>query len=150
MWLYHDDPKQGTLINTQGKFYLRSFQEIVFYVLGADESTSILREAQVPILDNAVCDSWYTGITIHGVMMCAGYEVGGVDTCQGDSGGPLVCESSGQYYLQGLTSFGIGCADPQNPGVYTRVSDLVTWTESIFLAVANNGEESKCFVNKCI
>ena len=78
------------------------------------------------------------------------YEQGGIDTCQGDSGGPLVCESSGQYYLQGLTSFGIGCADPNNPGVYTRVSDLVTWTESIFLAVANNGEESKCFVNKCI
>ena len=76
------------------------------------------------------------------------YEEGGVDTCQGDSGGPLVCHSStgGQYYLQGLTSFGIGCADPQNPGVYTRVSDLVTWTESIYLASENTGKEW----NKCL
>ena len=76
------------------------------------------------------------------------YEEGGVDTCQGDSGGPLVCQSStsGQYSLQGLTSFGIGCADPQNPGVYTRVSDLVTWTESIYLASENTGKEW----NKCL
>jgi hypothetical protein len=62
-------------------------------------------------------------------MVCAGYQQGGVDTCQGDSGGPL--ESSvvptppdlSTYRLVGITSWGVGCAEPDFPGVYTRVAE---------------------------
>ena len=59
------------------------------------------------------------------------YAEGGVDTCQGDSGGPLVCRESDAdpYLLHGVTSFGIGCAEPGYPGVYTRVSKYVNWIE---------------------
>ena len=60
------------------------------------------------------------------------YVEGGIDTCQGDSGGPLVCQenSTAPFVLQGVTSFGIGCAEPGYPGVYTRVSKYVNWIQS--------------------
>lgn len=60
-------------------------------------------------------------------MICAGLEEGGVDTCRGDSGGPLVCESGGQFYLQGITSWGYGCASPRMYGVYVNIKYFVNW-----------------------
>lgn len=63
-------------------------------------------------------------------MLCAGHMRGGRDTCQGDSGGPLAQRSSsGSYVLVGITSFGRGCARPNTPGVYTRVSNYVDWIQ---------------------
>jgi subtilisin-like proprotein convertase family protein/secreted trypsin-like serine protease len=56
--------------------------------------------------------------------ICAGnWTSGGVDTCQGDSGGPMVKRDANNEWVQvGITSWGVGCAQPQKPGVYTEVS----------------------------
>ena len=61
-------------------------------------------------------------------MVCAADPEGSLpgtthDTCQGDSGGPLLVPDGGFFALAGITSWGIGCADPANPGVYSRVGD---------------------------
>lgn len=32
-----------------------------------------------------------------------------------------------RYYLVGIVSFGVGCADQAYPGVYTRVSAFMEW-----------------------
>lgn len=52
---------------------------------------------------------------------CAGRPEGGIGACFGDSGGPLLLEDNGRYVLLGLTSWGIGCAQPDLYDVYTRL-----------------------------
>lgn len=114
-----------------------------------------LQCVDVPILSNKDCDASYPGM-ITDRMVCAGYLEGGKDACQvfphsyaenkyvpwdemmeginssllpaqGDSGGPLVCNGE----LQGIVSWGQGCAQPNYPGVYTKVCSLMPWINDI-------------------
>jgi trypsin len=93
---------------------------------GAKSDT--LRAASVPIVSDSACgSSAMYGPSFHApTMVCAGFSQGGVDTCQGDSGGPLQAPlqtPDGEYRLVGITSWGSGCAQPNRPGVYTRIAD---------------------------
>jgi V8-like Glu-specific endopeptidase len=87
-----------------------------------------LHEVDVPIMTDTECrQAYYSEIT--GSMMCAGFKQGGKDSCQGDSGGPLLIQNApGQpWQLAGIVSWGSGCAAPNFPGVYTRVSLFTEW-----------------------
>nr|XP_032833052.1 MAM and LDL-receptor class A domain-containing protein 1-like [Petromyzon marinus] len=91
-------------------------------------SPDALQEAEVPLLSNEACIALQGSLfDITDNMVCAGFVEGGVDTCQGDSGGPLMCEQSGAWFLVGITSFGQGCARPNRPGVYSRVTQYPEW-----------------------
>lgn len=85
-----------------------------------------LMQASVPLVSKQRCLKALPG-RIHDSMLCAGFDQGGVDTCQGDSGGPLVCEHNGKWYLEGVTSWGHGCASPNSYGVYAKVRILMPW-----------------------
>ena len=89
-------------------------------------SPNTLMQASLPLVSKQRCENAYPG-KIDDSMLCAGLDEGGVDTCQGDSGGPLVCEFSGRWYLEGVTSWGYGCAAPDHYGVYANVRDLRSW-----------------------
>ncbi|KAM9799862.1 serine protease 33-like [Syngnathus typhle] len=86
-----------------------------------------LQEVVVPIVSNSDCNDVYGLITSN--MICAGTEAGGTDSCQGDSGGPLVSKTgnTSTYVQLGVVSFGRGCALPDVPGVYARVSEYRSW-----------------------
>nr|XP_019961542.1 PREDICTED: serine protease 33-like [Paralichthys olivaceus] len=87
-----------------------------------------LQEVQVPIISQRLCQTMYQTnpsdqVDILSDMICAGYQEGGKDSCQGDSGGPLVCQMiNGTWVQAGVVSFGLGCADRNQPGVYARLT----------------------------
>ena len=88
-----------------------------------------LQAVNLPILMDSNCD-WKNSnrSSLHydpDTMICAGYIEGGKDSCQGDGGGPLICNGE----LQGIVSWGIGCAEKGYPGVYTRVCKFNDWLE---------------------
>uniref|UniRef100_A0A8C1C9A8 Transmembrane serine protease 13b n=2 Tax=Cyprinus carpio TaxID=7962 RepID=A0A8C1C9A8_CYPCA len=94
---------------------------------GAGIST-LLMEVAVNLIDSAVCNSFTVyGGRITENMQCAGDLKGERDSCQGDSGGPLVCKVDDKWYLTGVTSWGDGCGNPNRPGVYSDVGQLLMW-----------------------
>ncbi|BFF98020.1 venom serine protease Bi-VSP [Drosophila madeirensis] len=102
------------------------------------QSATVLNELQIPIFDNEQCresyakqNRYFTNDQFDSAVVCAGVLTGGKDTCQGDSGGPLMIpeqyQSSVRFYLIGVVSYGIGCARPEVPGVYTSTQHFMDW-----------------------
>ncbi|KAM3851556.1 plasminogen [Vipera latastei] len=105
------------------------------YVTGWGETKGtggegFLKETGFPVIENKVCNRpEFLNNRVRNHELCAGNIDGIADSCQGDSGGPLVCEEQGRYVLHGVTSWGLGCAQPMKPGVYARVSRFITWIQ---------------------
>lgn len=100
---------------------------------------SVLQEVQVPVINNTACEAMYqaAGYNEHipNIFICAGKSQGGSDSCEGDSGGPMVIQRprDKRFVLGGIISWGIGCAEPNQPGVYTRISEFRDWINQILL-----------------
>ncbi|XP_072021389.1 transmembrane protease serine 11C-like [Amphiura filiformis] len=96
-------------------------------------SPGTLQQVASPLVSNQRCDAAYGGITEQ--MICTDTN-NNSGSCQGDSGGPMMCRktsgtASGDVWeLVGITSFGIGCANPAYPDVLARVSKLYSWIRS--------------------
>ncbi|XP_075168802.1 trypsin-1-like [Haematobia irritans] len=109
-----DDLADGTLLTVSGWGNTKN----------PNEDNSVLRAVQVPKVSKDVCEKAYSGFgVITDRMLCAGFPQGGKDSCQGDSGGPMAREGT----LYGVVSWGYGCAEPNYPGVYARVSSVLPW-----------------------
>ncbi|ETE66198.1 Ovochymase-2, partial [Ophiophagus hannah] len=112
-----------------------------------------LQQMHVPLVANDLCEQNYYfnhpgGITPQ--MLCAGFaSLEGHDSCQGDSG-LLVCQNENKpFILHGIASWGVGCAQPKRPGVYSRVSAFFDWIVSVIkekgpaeMPVSNTGFET--------
>ena len=116
-------------------------------------TSSNVQEVNVRIWDNAECALNYGQLNrkVTDTMLCAGER--GRDACQGDSGGPLNClnpvtKVGHIFYIRqkfyfanmvliicqvwelcGVVSWGARCAEPDFPGVYTRVNEYLDWID---------------------
>nr|XP_009860268.1 trypsin-like [Ciona intestinalis] len=88
----------------------------------------VLQCVNLPVVPTSSCNdvTSYNGL-ITDSMFCIGYMDGGKDGCDGDSGGPAICDG----VLAGVVSWGYGCAYPNFPGVYAKVSWTVDWLQAI-------------------
>ncbi|CAH0546791.1 unnamed protein product [Brassicogethes aeneus] len=107
----------------------------------AGSRAKTLQKAKVNIIPNEKCRNWFSSqgkkTKIQDKQMCAGHEQGGVDACWADSGGPLmVATGESEMYMMvvGVVSTGIGCGRPFLPGIYTRVSEYISWIEEVIKA----------------
>jgi secreted trypsin-like serine protease len=92
------------------------------------DGSNVLRQVNLAIASNASCNVAYEGGITANMLCAGGTPLGGEDSCQGDSGGPLVVPAgTGRYEQAGIVSFGVGCGEPDVPGVYTRVSRYTDW-----------------------
>ncbi|XP_045899466.1 serine protease 33-like [Micropterus dolomieu] len=91
-----------------------------------------LMEVQLPIVGNRQCSCSYLAGLITNNMICAGFSAGGKEICQGDSGGALVSKQGGRWIQGGIMSFTsiLGCALPNIPSGYARVSQYQSWINS--------------------
>ncbi|XP_072273028.1 serine protease 33-like [Pyxicephalus adspersus] len=109
---------------------------------GNAPSNGILQKVMTPLIDPKTCKEMYYSagytVSIQAENICAGYKNGQKDSCQGDSGGPLVCKVQGVWYQVGIVSWGIGCGDPNRPGVYTLVTAYQNWISTYLQATFMN------------
>jgi len=102
---------------------------------GPNDIPQFLRDVTVPYFDTDACNATesYNG-RLTEAMFCAGLPEGGKDACLGDSGGPLVKRSitDGKIVdkLVGLISWGVECANPNTPGIYSRISTRFDWIKT--------------------
>ncbi|XP_041050369.1 granzyme K-like [Carcharodon carcharias] len=106
-----------------------------------------LQEVKLNVIDRNTCNSkdyYNRKPVVTEDMICAGDRKGRKDTCLGDSGGPLICKNM----YKGIVSYGLGCADPKKPGIYTLISKkYLDWIQKIIgvetynMTAAENVEE---------
>jgi trypsin len=93
----------------------------------------VLLQITIPVVDWNRCAKNYLkeGVEMNNkTQICAGYFDGGIDSCQGDSGGPLFGILDNVVYLVGLVSYGVGCALPDVPGIYTKIAGVAPFINS--------------------
>jgi secreted trypsin-like serine protease len=118
-------PVESTLLGSRPDATVIGWGKNAFSAFG--KTSDHLHWTTVKLVGNGVCNDprRYAG-HISARQLCAGHEF--ADSCQGDSGGPLFTVDERQEFVQiGIVSWGEGCAQPEKPGVYVRLSAYIDW-----------------------
>uniref|UniRef100_H3AJ49 Vitamin K-dependent protein C n=1 Tax=Latimeria chalumnae TaxID=7897 RepID=H3AJ49_LATCH len=90
----------------------------------------VLQFIEIPIASHSHCRQVMEN-AVSANMLCAGIMGDTKDACSGDSGGPMVKRYKRTWFLVGLVSWGEGCGEENKYGVYTKVSNYLTWIQEI-------------------
>ncbi|NXX21800.1 FA7 factor, partial [Podargus strigoides] len=116
-------PALGTLLSAEGTVGTVSGW-------GATHDTGstlrFLMKVRLPIVSMESCQQ-ATARLVTDNMFCAGHATEAADACKGDSGGPFTVSYHNTWFLLGIVSWGEGCAERGNYGVYTRVANYIPW-----------------------
>lgn len=63
--------------------------------------------------------------------ICIGVLAGGKSVCSGDSGGPAFVQRDNEWFVMGVTSWSVGCADANRPGVFVYLPNYINWVQGI-------------------
>lgn len=97
------------------------------YLSQGGVAEDVLRYTKIKVLPNSRCYKKFKDVGYNKTMMYCAYRVH-TDACQGDSGGPLMAQQGdGRIFQVGIVSYGVGCAQDEMPGVYTRLEAFVPW-----------------------
>ncbi len=94
---------------------------------GEEDYATEVRQVTLTQQSDAMCRLAYGPYFFTSTMSCAAAV--GKDTCQGDSGGPLLRKQGSVWVQVGVTSWGLGCADPDFPGISTRLASFSNWVK---------------------
>ena len=118
-----------TIVLYDGKFELFDIKKYASVSqAGSGIGSEQLRQVELRVINQNTCRNNYAvrGVNIAASMVCSGWPSGGRDHCTFDEGGPLYHNG----IVVGVRSFGIGCGQPQFPGVNTRVSSYTSWIQT--------------------
>jgi len=135
-------PQQDQLVATETFVEMAGWGRVGF----DGQQPDVLQQVSLVVTDPETCEQAFRNAPqfeqnfpggFNNSKVCAGSrDAVARDACPGDSGGPLMW-SRGQtsyrlsiYELVGVVSTGIGCGNPDFPGIYTRVSSYVDWINS--------------------
>jgi len=96
----------------------------------------VLQSVQINVFSDQFCirrSQYSEGDLDFNSQFCGGHLDGSKDACQGDSGGPLVCVENESPVIYGVVSTGMKCGDPDFPGIYAKVSEVIPWIENAIL-----------------
>merc|ERR1711976_123262 len=92
-----------------------------------------LYHTDIKVLNNGMCGKWDPSQVKMESMVCAGGDADEHGACSGDGGGPLMVEDNGAWTLVGVNTLldGYKCGEPDYPSIYTRVTPLLDWINSM-------------------
>ncbi|XP_026465376.1 trypsin alpha-like [Ctenocephalides felis] len=86
-----------------------------------------LQQVDLQVADHDDCYIAYMAhLDLAESQICATVPGGVKDSCTGDSGGPLTENG----VVVGIVSFGVRCAEPDYPGVYSRIGFYRKWIDA--------------------
>eukprot|EP00794_Sanderia_malayensis_P000254 gene254-874_t len=113
----------------------------------SNDLSPVLQYANVKITPHSKCNhpKSYNNSVLSDMICAAGRNR---DACYSDSGGPLMvknqCSGKNNWILIGVVSWGRGCALPQYPGVYVKVSQYANWILDITNPGRNSAQNNGC------